>query len=101
MADGSSREANGALTGITLPGSDGRSNGLAPEAPVAGLRVLLAGGAGYIGCVLAERLLERGYTVRVLDRLWWGNEPLAAIRERIEVVQADVRDVPPETFDEV
>src|SRR4051794_16987342 len=78
-----------------------RSNGLAPEAPQSGLRVLLPGGAGYIGCVLAERLLERGYKVRILDRLWWGEEPLAALRDRIEVVQADVRDVPPEAFEDV
>jgi nucleoside-diphosphate-sugar epimerase len=63
--------------------------------------VLVAGGAGYIGCVLCERLLARGYRVRILDRLWWGAEPLAAIRERVEVVKADVRDVPPGTFEGV
>ena len=83
----------------SLPGTDERSNGLSAEAPQPGLRVLLAGGAGYIGCILAERLLDRGYEIRILDRLWWGEEPLQAIRDRIEVVQADVRDVPPETFD--
>src|SRR3954453_18200521 len=82
-----------------LPGSDDRANGLAEEAPERGLKVLLAGGAGYIGWVLTERLLERGYEVRILDRLWWGEEPLAEFRDRIEVVQADVRDVPPETLD--
>ena len=86
---------------VQLPGSDGRSNGLAPEAPDSDQRVLLAGGAGYIGCILAERLLERGYKVRILDRLWWGEGPLAQISDRIEVVQADVRDVPAETFDGV
>src|SRR3954469_13836958 len=98
MAEATSGSADAPMR---LPGSDTRSNGLAPEAPEKGLRVLLAGGAGYIGCVLAERLLERGYEVRILDRLWWGEEPLAAFRDRIEVVQADVRDVPPETFDDV
>jgi nucleoside-diphosphate-sugar epimerase len=86
---------------VKLAGTDGRSNGLAAEAPNPGQRVLLAGGAGYIGCVLAERLLERGYQVRILDRLWWGEEPLAHIRDRIDVVAADVRDVPAETFDGV
>jgi nucleoside-diphosphate-sugar epimerase len=92
-----------AQTGPTasLPGTDARTNGLAPAAPQPGLRVLLAGGAGYIGCVLARRLLDRGYRVRILDRLWWGEGPLAAIRDRVELVQADVRDVPPETFDAV
>src|SRR4051812_20735490 len=81
--------------------SGGRSSGLAREAPEPGLRVLLAGGAGYIGCVLAERLLDRGYRVRILDRLWWGEAPVAHIRDRIEVVVADVRDVPDDAFDGV
>src|SRR3954464_6791336 len=80
---------------------NGRSNGLAPEAPRPGLRVLVAGGAGYIGCVLCERLLARGYRARILDPPWWGTEPLAAIRDSVEVVEADVRDVPAGTFDGV
>jgi nucleoside-diphosphate-sugar epimerase len=80
---------------------NGRSNGLAAQAPHLGQRVLVAGGAGYIGCVLCERLLARGYRVRVLDRLWWGEEPLAAIRDRIELVEADVRELPASAFDEV
>jgi nucleoside-diphosphate-sugar epimerase len=86
---------------VRLPGSDARSNGLAPEPPAAGLRVLVAGGAGYIGCVLTERLVARGYQVRVLDRLWWGEEPLAAVRARIELINADVRDVPDDAFEDV
>jgi nucleoside-diphosphate-sugar epimerase len=94
--DAKDQTANGAL-----PGTDERSNGLAAQAPQPGLRVLLAGGAGYIGCVLAERLLERGYKVRILDRMWWGEEPLTGFRDRIELVQADVRDVPGEALDEV
>jgi nucleoside-diphosphate-sugar epimerase len=88
-------------TTASLPGTDARSNGLPATAPRPGQRILLPGGAGYIGCVLAQRLLERGYLVRVLDRLWWGDAPLAAIRDRIELLQADVRDVPPEAFDGV
>src|SRR4051812_46007965 len=86
---------------VRLPGSDARSNGLAPEAPQPGLRVLLAGGAGYIGCVLTARLLERGYKVRILDRLWWGEEPLADFLDQIELVKADVRDVPAEALEDV
>ena len=63
--------------------------------------VLVTGGAGYIGCILVERLLERGYRVRVLDRLHWGEEPLRAVRDRIELVVADVRDVPTEALTDV
>ncbi|MBA3299426.1 MAG: SDR family oxidoreductase, partial [Thermoleophilaceae bacterium] len=72
----------------------GRGNGLPPEAPERGLTVLVTGGAGYVGCVLTERLLERGYRVRVLDRMYWGEEPLARVRDRIELVVADVRQMP-------
>ena len=61
--------------GHELPPLSRRTNGLAPEAPEPGQLVLVTGGAGYIGCVLTERLLERGYHVRVLDRLYWGREP--------------------------
>ena len=60
-----------------------------------------AGGAGYIGCVLVARLLDRGYRVRVLDRLYWGEEPLKDYAGRIEVEIADVRDIPATALDGV
>jgi nucleoside-diphosphate-sugar epimerase len=75
-----------------------RSNGLAAEPPRAG-HILVTGGAGYIGAILTERLLERGYKVRVLDRLYWGEKPLERVRDRIDLVVADVRDIPPSAFD--
>src|SRR3954447_822337 len=78
-----------------------RGNGLLERAPIPGQRVLITGGAGYIGCVLTERLLERGYRVRLLDRLYWGEEPLAGFRDRIELITGDVRDIPEGTFDGV
>src|SRR5215207_2235414 len=87
--------ANGPATGSH------RSNGLAPEAPAPGQTILVAGGGGYIGCVLIPRLLERGYRVRLLDRLWWGEGPLAGFRDQIEVVVADVRDIPATALDGV
>jgi nucleoside-diphosphate-sugar epimerase len=88
-------------TDLNLPGRDTRSNGLPDEPPERGLRVLVAGGAGYIGSILVPRLLDRGYRVRVLDRLYWGEGPLAGFRDRIELVEADVRDMPASAFDDV
>jgi nucleoside-diphosphate-sugar epimerase len=85
-------------TDIT-PGESGRRNGLPSSAPNPGQTILVAGGAGYIGCVLVERLLARGYRVRVLDRLYFGEESLAQFRDRIELVVADVRAVPSEALD--
>lgn len=84
-----------------LPRLERRTNGLAPEAPELGKLVLVAGGAGYIGSVLCERLLDRGYRVRILDRLYWGRNPLAKIIDRVEIVEADVRDMPVTAFDGV
>src|SRR5262249_3121412 len=37
------------------------------------MRLLIAGGAGYLGSVLIPKLLERGYKVDVVDLLWLGN----------------------------
>src|SRR5438093_254101 len=41
-------------------------------------RVLVVGGGGYVGCVLTEELLAKGYSVRVLDRLFFGREALGS-----------------------
>ncbi len=40
-------------------------------------KVLITGGAGYIGCVLVPKLLEKGYQTIVLDQLIFGKESLA------------------------
>src|SRR6202167_3486192 len=37
------------------------------------MRLLIAGGAGYVGSVLIPKLLERAYTVDVVDLFWFGN----------------------------
>jgi nucleoside-diphosphate-sugar epimerase len=78
-----------------------RHNGLAKEAPDPGQTILVAGGAGYIGCVLVPRLLDRGYRVRLLDRFYFGEEAVSSFRDRIEVVMADVREIPDGALDGV
>ena len=78
-----------------------RHNGLAETAPDPDQTILVAGGAGYIGCVLIPRLLDRGYKVRLLDRLYFGEEPLASFKDRVEFVMADVRDIPESALDGV
>lgn len=37
------------------------------------MKLLIAGGAGYVGSALIPRLLERGYLVDVVDLFWFGN----------------------------
>ena len=54
-------------------------------------KVLVTGGAGYIGTVLTKELVQKGYDVRVFDRLYFGREPLKELEKRIEIVQGDIR----------
>jgi len=64
-------------------------------------KVLLVGGAGYVGAVLAEELLARGYAVRILDRLYYGRHGLRDIEDRVELVVGDMRTFDPETLEDV
>jgi nucleoside-diphosphate-sugar epimerase len=97
------RERHSVWAGPADPasGRHGRGNGLSPEPPEPGRTVLVTGGAGYIGCVLTRRLVERGYRVRVLDRLYWGKEPLASIGDAVELIVEDVRDMSPAALEGV
>ncbi len=53
------------------------------------MRVLVSGGAGYIGAVLCRQLLEAGHRPVVLDRLFWGRKPLAGLD--VEILAGDLR----------
>lgn len=57
------------------------------------MKVLVVGGAGYIGCVLVRELLARGHSVCVYDRLFCGHDGLAEIRDHITLEIADIRRV--------
>lgn len=60
-----------------------------------GRRILVIGGAGYIGSALLPQLLERGYKVRLLDLLIFGTEPIKAMIDHpnLEIIRADFRNV--------
>ncbi|MCC6790489.1 MAG: UDP-glucose 4-epimerase GalE [Thermomicrobiales bacterium] len=54
------------------------------------MKVVVTGGAGYIGSVAVERLIERGDEVTVFDSLWRGHRE--AVDKSAAFMQVDVRD---------
>lgn len=64
-------------------------------------KILVVGGAGYVGSVLIEELLEIGYAVKVLDRLYFSDIGLKNVRDRVELVVGDMRAVDPGILDDV
>ena len=50
------------------------------------MRILCAGGAGYIGSVLIPKLLERGYKVDVVDLFWFGNH----LPNQVGIINKDI-----------
>lgn len=50
------------------------------------MKILIAGGAGYIGSTLIPKLLERGYDVDVIDLLWFGNH----LPNGVNIIQKDI-----------
>ena len=57
-------------------------------------RVLVTGGAGYVGARLVPHLLEHRYQVRVLDLYLFGDDVLGAVADhpRLEQMKGDLRD---------
>lgn len=59
---------------------------------MAGMKVLVTGGAGYIGSICVEQLLDQGYRVVVVDNLSEGHR--AAVDPRAEFFELDLSDRP-------
>ena len=53
------------------------------------MKILIAGGAGYIGSVLVPKLLEREYEVDVVDLLWFGNH----LPSEVKLVQRNMMEL--------
>jgi nucleoside-diphosphate-sugar epimerase len=62
------------------------------------MKILLTGGAGYIGSILSRILLEKGHDITILDRLYFGTDPIKDIAERITLIKDDIRWFNPETL---
>ncbi len=66
---------------------------------MANKKVLVTGGAGYVGNVVVRDLLSHGYDVRVLDNLIFTDASLRDLRNQIDLRWDDVRKVGPEIMD--
>ncbi len=58
------------------------------------MKILLAGGAGYIGSVLAPALIDHGYKVEVIDLLWFGSY----LPKEVKVIKKDLFECDQEDF---
>ena len=59
-------------------------------------KVLVTGGAGYVGAVLVPKLLNRGYQVKVLDLFIYDEQVMAEVRDHpnLELIKGDIRHRP-------
>ncbi|MCH9051411.1 MAG: SDR family oxidoreductase [Proteobacteria bacterium] len=57
-------------------------------------KVLITGGAGYIGSLLTPALLDDGYGVTVYDIMFFGDDFLPKDHPNLTVIEGDLRDTP-------
>lgn len=59
-------------------------------------RILIIGGAGYLGSILSKRLIEINYKVRVFDKLLFGISPISDLigMDNFELVKGDICNIP-------
>jgi nucleoside-diphosphate-sugar epimerase len=57
-------------------------------------KILISGGSGYIGSVLAPMLLEQGHHVTIYDNFVYGAQPVLgfSMHPHVELIKGDVRD---------
>lgn len=60
-------------------------------------RILVIGGAGYVGSALVPKLLNQGHYVRVLDTFWFGHDVFKGyflehdFTDRLDTLEGDIR----------
>lgn len=64
-------------------------------------KILITGGAGYIGSVLIESLSRKGFEIKVYDKFYFGKNTIGYPSDKIEIIKGDIRTPPDNLFDYV
>jgi nucleoside-diphosphate-sugar epimerase len=64
------------------------------------MKILLTGGAGYLGSTLSRLLINRGHYVRVLDKLLFGDSSVRDLysNDKFQLIEGDIRHTEDVTF---
>ena len=64
------------------------------------IKILITGGAGYIGSVMTERFLDQGFDVTCIDRLYFGLDTIKSFfsNENFNYIQKDIRNLMKKTL---
>ena len=59
------------------------------------MKILVTGGAGYLGSILCRKLLDKGYEVRMIDTFWYGKKPIESLlkNKNFEIIEGDIRNL--------
>ena len=60
-------------------------------------KILITGGAGYVGSVLTPYLLDKGHHVTVIDLMIYGKDVLKT-HPNLKIIEGDIRDLNRENY---
>jgi nucleoside-diphosphate-sugar epimerase len=80
---------------VVLRSEDGRESNVSGREKPDEKKVLVIGGAGYIGSALTEALLKRNFHVSVFDAMHFGMEPLSRVagHPNLSLIRDDFRNI--------
>ena len=67
------------------------------------MKILITGGAGYVGSVVIPKLIEDGHYVKCLDRFFFGDEFLSQnqFANKLELIRDDIRWFKPDILEDI